>query len=212
MDKEINNNGYEYVDLGLPSGTLWGTCNVGASKPSEYGLYFQWGDTKGYAKNQIGRESGQKKFEYDYSDYKWYLSGNTENDSIAFKKYKTTCETLDLEDDAAHINMGGDWHMPTPTQIQELLDNTTNTWTSLNDVNGRLFTSKKDQSKSIFFPGANNAWDGSVRGSGGSGDVLSSTLSKKYVDSMQILSFGSGGVSLSYDERYYGCSVRGVIG
>lgn len=212
MDKEINNNGFEYVDLGLPSGTLWGTCNVGASKPSDYGLYFQWGDTNGYAKNQIGRESGQKKFEFDYSDYKWYLSGNAYNDCLKFKKYKTKGATLDLEDDAAHVNMGGDWHMPTPTQIQELLDNTTNTWTSLNDVNGRLFTSKKDQSKSIFFPGANNAWDGSVRGIGGFGEVLSSMSSKKYIDSSQVLSFGAGGVSLNYSERYYGCSVRGVIG
>ena len=212
MDKKINNNGFEYVDLGLPSGTLWATMNVGANKPSDYGLYFQWGDTNGYAKDQIGRESGQKKFEFDYSDYKWYLSGNSYNDDLSFKKYNTKGSKLELEDDAARANMGGDWHMPTPEQIQELLDNTTNTWTSLNDVNGRLFTSKKDQSKSIFFPGANNAWDGSVPGSGGSGDVLSSMSSKKYVDSAQVLSFGSGGFSLNYNERYYGCSVRGVIG
>ena len=47
MDKGINNNGYEYVDLGLPSGTLWAACNVGASKPSDDGQYFQWGDTQG---------------------------------------------------------------------------------------------------------------------------------------------------------------------
>ena len=212
MDNKINNNGFEYVDLELPSGTLWATMNIGANKPSDYGLYFQWGDTKGYAKDQIGRESGQKKFEFDFSDYKWYLSGNAYNDSLKFKKYKTTCATLDSEDDAAYVNMGGSWHMPSPTQIQELLDNTINTWTAQNGVNGRLFTSKKDQSKSIFFPGANNAYDGSVRGNGGSGDVLSSMSDKKYFYSMQILSFGSGGVSLGYGNRYEGCSVRGVIG
>ena len=212
MDNKINNNGFEYVDLELPSGTLWATMNVGASKPSDYGLYFQWGDTNGYAKDQIGRESGQKKFEFDYSDYKWYLSGNSYNDDLTFKKYNTKGSKLELEDDAAHVNMGGSWHMPSPTQIQELLDNTITTWTALNDVHGRLFTSKKDQSKSIFFPGANNAWDGSVFGTGGGGEVLSSMSSKKYVDSSQVLSFGSGGVSLNYSERYYGCSVRGVIG
>ena len=212
MDNKINNNGFDYVDLELPSGTLWATMNVGANKPSDYGLYFQWGDTNGYAKDQIGRESGQKKFEFDYSDYKWYLSGNSYNDDLTFKKYNTKGSKLELEDDAAHANMGGDWHMPSPKQIQELLDNTTNTWTALNDVNGRLFTSKKDQSKSIFFPGANNACDGSVFGTGGGGEVLSSMSSKKYVDSSQVLSFGSGGVSLNYSERYYGCSVRGVIG
>ena len=56
--KKVNNNGFEYVDLGLPSGTLWATSNVGASKPYDYGLYFQWGDNKGYDKNQIGKGKG----------------------------------------------------------------------------------------------------------------------------------------------------------
>ena len=59
MDKGINNNGFEFVDFGLPSGTLWATMNVGASNPSDYGQYFQWGDTKGYSKEQIGEDDGQ---------------------------------------------------------------------------------------------------------------------------------------------------------
>lgn len=59
LGKQID---YDYVDLGLPSGTLWATCNVGASKPSEYGLYFQWGDTKGYTKDQVGTGDGKKAF------------------------------------------------------------------------------------------------------------------------------------------------------
>ena len=63
--KKINNNGHEYVDLNLPSGTLWATCNIGASKPSESGLYFQWGDTQGYTKEQIGTGDEQKKFAKD---------------------------------------------------------------------------------------------------------------------------------------------------
>ena len=212
MDKEINNNGFDYVDLDLPSGTLWATMNVGASKPSDYGLYFQWGDTKGYDKNQIGRESGQKSFEFDYSDYKWYLSGNTVNETIAFTKYIAPNDKLELEDDATHVNMGGDWHMPSSMQLIELYRNTIREWTTLDGVNGMTFTSKKDESKFIFIPAAGYAWDGSVRGSGGSGDVLSSISSNEYVDSMQVLGFGSGGVSLGYGERYYGCSVRGVIG
>ena len=62
MEKNINNNGYDYVDLGLPSGTLWATCNVGASKPSELGLYFQWGDTKGYKEDQVGMEKRKENF------------------------------------------------------------------------------------------------------------------------------------------------------
>ena len=56
----VNNNGYDYVDLELPSGTIWATCNVGATKPSEPGLYFQWGDTQGYTAAQVGSASGKK--------------------------------------------------------------------------------------------------------------------------------------------------------
>ena len=133
----MNNNGYDYVDLGLPSGTLWSACNVGASKPSESGLYFQWGDTQGYTADQVGTGDGKKRFALDWSDYKW---GETPN----FTKYTTEGATLELEDDAAHVNMGGSWHMPTKEQIQELIDNTKSTWTTKDGVNGRLFTSKTD--------------------------------------------------------------------
>ena len=205
MDKEINNNGYDYVDLGLPSGTLWATMNVGASKPSEFGKYFQWGDTKGYTKDQVGRSDGKKKFALDWSDYKWGVAPN-------FTKYKAYGATLELEDDAACANMGGDWHMPSPTQIQELIDNTTSAWTTQDGVNGRLFTLTKDTSKSIFIPAAGNAWDGSVQDSGGYGDVWSSVLSTDVVDYGQGLFFFSGGVGLGYYVRCDGLSVRGVIG
>ena len=85
-NKEINNNGFEYVDLGLPSGTLWAEMNVGASKASEAGLYFRWGDAQGYSADQIGNGEGQKKFSEDYSDYKWYLSGSIDENNLKFKK------------------------------------------------------------------------------------------------------------------------------
>ena len=228
MDKGINNNGFDYVDLGLPSGTLWATMNVGASKPSDAGLYFQWGDTQGYTAAQVGTSEGKKKFASDWSDYKWYSGGK-------FTKYTTKGAILELEDDAAHVNMGGDWHMPTPTQIQELLNNTTNTWTTQDGVNGRLFTSKSDNSKSIFIPAAGNAWDGSVQGSGDfgfvwssmfllhicpndvvccSGDfgfVWSSMLDADSVFGGQDLVFDSGSVYLGFSSRCDGLSVRGVI-
>ena len=200
MDKEINNNGYDYVDLGLPSGTLWATCNVGASKPSECGMYFQWGDSKGHTKKQLGKD---KMFTWD--DYKWGLPSN-------FSKYTIPGTTLELEDDAAHVNMGGDWHMPTDDQTIELIENTTSTWTTQNGVNGRLFTSKKDGSKTIFIPAAGSAWDGSVQGSGDGGYVWSSMLGADDVDGGQNLGFGSGGVGLYDSGRYGGCSVRGVVG
>ena len=209
MDKEINNNGFDYIDLELPSGTLWATCNVGANKPSDYGLYFQWGDTSGYTKDQVGYSEGKKKF--SWTDCKWRLSGDSWN-NIAFTKYKTKGAKLELKDDAANANIGGDWHIPTPTQIQELIDYTESTWTTQDDVYGRLFTSKKDASKSIFIPAAGYAWNGSVKLVGSEADVWASTLNTDSVDSGQFLGFYSGSVYLSYGRRYGGFSVRGVIG
>ena len=205
-NKDFNYNGYEYVDLGLPSGTKWATCNVGASKPSDAGLYFQWGDTKGYTKEQVGTGNGQKKF--SWTDYKW----NPNGDGKTFTKYTNPRDTLELEDDAAHVNMGGSWHIPTPDQIKELTANTTSTWTKQDGVNGRLFTSKKDTSKFIFIPAAGFAWDGSIRLSGFNGYVWFSMLGTGNVLDGQYLGFGSGYVDLSYSYRCPGLSVRGVVG
>ena len=207
-ENEINNNGFEYVDLGLPSGTLWATCNVGASKSSDYGLYFQWGDTKGYTKEQVGIE---KKFEYDFSDYKWYLSG--EGSEIKFTKYSSNGDILELEDDAAHVHMGGSWHIPKPEQIQELIDNTLGEWIAQDGVNGRLFISKKDTVKYIFIPAAGNAVDGSIAGIGIYGYVWGNMLNSNHNDSGQELGFISFGANLyTYSSRFCGLSVRGVIG
>ena len=205
-NKDFNYNGYGYVDLGLPSGTKWATCNVGASKPSDAGLYFQWGDTKGYTQEQVGTGNGQKKF--SWTDYKW----NPNGDGKTFTKYTNPGDTLELEDDAAHVNMGGSWHIPTPDQIKELTANTTSTWTKQDGVNGRLFTSKKDTSKFIFIPAAGFAWDGSIQLSGFNGYVWFSMLGTGNVLDGQYLGFGSGYVNLSYSYRCPGLSVRGVIG
>ena len=200
--KCLNSNGFDYVDLNLPNGTLWATMNVGASKPSDAGLYFQWGDTVGYAKDQIGKV---KKF--NWADYKWSIDGS----SSIFTKCKTTNEALELEDDATHVHMGGSWHMPTPTQIRELINETDNTWTTQDGVNGRLFISKKN-GKSIFIPAAGFASDGSLYDVGNGAVVWSSALDTYDVYDGQYLSFSSNSVSLYGSRRYYGFSVRGVIG
>lgn len=99
-------NGHEYVDLGLPSGTLWATMNIGADTPLGSGDFFAWGET-------------DPKSNYSLSNYKWG------NDATNFTKYNDTDgkTQLDLEDDAAHVNWGGDWHVPTYDQIMELHDN-----------------------------------------------------------------------------------------
>ena len=196
---------YDYVDLGLPSGTKWAAQNVGARKPSDYGLYFAWGDAQGYTADQVGTGKGQQKFAEDEIDYTFGVYPN-------YSKYTTPGETLDLEDDAAHVYMGGNWHMPTPTQIQELLDNTTNTWITQDGINGRLFTSKKNPSKSIFIPAAGYAWNGSVQDSGDIGGVWSSMLDANNVSLGQNLYFYSSVAILGCNDRCAGLSVRGVIG
>lgn len=206
MGKKISNNGYDYVDLGLPSGTLWATCNVGASKPTDYGLYFQFGDTKGCTKEQVGTSKGQKKFRW--ADYKFDIDG----DFSKFSKYTTYDEALELEDDAAHVIMGGYWHMPTPNQIKELIDNTTSEYDEQDYVKGRLFTSKKDSSKSIFIPAEGYAWNGLIHVRGGYGSVWSSMVSASVVGGGQCLCFGSDSAILGSSYRDYGFSVRGVIG
>lgn len=125
-------NGHEYVDLGLPSGTLWATMNIGATSSEEYGDYFAWGET-------------ETKNEYIKTDYKWY-------NEDTYTKYNSTDELTQLElgDDAAHVKWGGDWVMPTETQIQELIDNCTWTWGQVNGVNG--YTISSINGNSIFLP------------------------------------------------------------
>ena len=207
VSRDVNLNGHDYVDLDLPSRTLWATMNVGASLPMDTGLYFQWGDVQGYTEDQVGDIECKKAF--SWMDYKFSIKGSNEN----FSKYTTTGATLDLEDDAANANMGGDWHMPTPEQFKELINETDNTWTTQDGINGRLFTSKTDTSKSIFIPAAGYAWNGSLYDVGRSGFVWSSMLSAYDVSSGQYLSFDSGDVYLyNYGYRYYGFSVRGVLG
>lgn len=194
---------YDYVDFGLPSGRKWATKNVGARKPSDAGFYFQWGDTKGYTANQVGTGDGKKKFADDWSDYKWGASPN-------FTKYVVHSE-LELEDDAAHVNMGGDWHMPSPTQIQELIDNTTTAWTTSDGVSGVTFTSKKDKSKSIFIPAAGDAEEDFSGDYGNGGFVWSSMLYTENGKMGTIIDLSIDEVRISDSSRYCGNSVRGII-
>lgn len=193
------------MDLGLPSHTKWAAQNVGARKPSDAGLYFQWGDTVGYTADQVGKDKN-----FNWSDYKWYLSGDN-LDNLTFTKYTTTGATLALEDDAAHVNMGGDWHMPTEDQINELINNTRREWTTQDGVNGILFTSKDDTSKSIFIPTAGFAKKGSIHNSGEYGYVWSSAQNSVIGATAQCLFFYSDDHYTQGNVRLHGYSVRGVI-
>ncbi len=142
-ENDVNIVEHEYVDLGLPSGTLWATCNVGASKPEEYGDYFAWGETS-------------PKGKYDWSTYKW-----CDGLELTLNKYCTNStygledgkKELEPEDDAATVNWGSDWCMPSFDQMEELYnyENITAEVTTQNGVLGILITSLKN-GNTLFLP------------------------------------------------------------
>ena len=107
------------IDLGLPSGTKWACCNVGATQPEEYGGYYAWGET-------------EEKEVYSEDTYKYYQNGSYVN---------IGSDISGTEYDVAHVNWGSDWVMPTHDEQMELLNNCTSEWTTLNGVNGRKFIS-----------------------------------------------------------------------
>lgn len=130
----LDTNGYECVDLGLPSGILWASCNVGASNPEDYGYYFAWGETS-------------TKETYDWTTYAWGSSANS------FTRYGgNTGVSLYSSDDAAIARMGSFWRMPTSSEAQEILNNTAVTIETLNGIIGARFTGQNGNS--IFFPAA----------------------------------------------------------
>lgn len=153
-------NGYEYVDLGLPSGTLWAKCNVGASSETDGGFYFAWGETQGYTADQVG--SGEGKRAFIDSEYKFG------KESPLTKYDQDGLTELELTDDAAAVNMGGDWHMPTKAQYEELFNTTyvTNAWVENyngSSVPGCLLTSVNN-GNTLFIPSTGHCYDGAIFG------------------------------------------------
>ena len=188
MDGE--NNVFPFVNLGLPSGTLWAACNVGAASPEQAGLYFAWGETVGATVEQV--TSGVRAFDQE--------------------NYKAAMISTDLtpEQDAAHVNMGGDWRMPTQKDFEELIDNCTATWTADYNgtgVKGRVFTGPNGNS--VFFPAAGNCENSSVYNVGSEGYYWSASWgSSSYA---WRLGFDSGRQRLYKYYIFYGQSVRGVF-
>ena len=202
---------YEYVNLGLPSGLKWAKCNVGAEKETDYGYYFQWGDIEDKSNADCSWES-YKYCNGSFDTLTKYCVDNNECGPFGTVDNKIT---LDLEDDVVRTNMGGDWRMPTQTEIQELLENTENEWISDYNgtgVSGRKFTSKTDTSKYIFFPAAGGCDQRSVYDVGSYGDVWSSSLNISNPYSAWYLVFNSVNCGMGrFGNRYYGKSVRGVF-
>lgn len=203
-------NGHAYVEIG---GLKWATMNVGATSETDYGLYFQWGDTQGYTASQVGSDSGQKAFRW--ADYKFNPSG----DGSTFTKYNSTDSKtiLDLEDDAARANWGGEWRMPTTEELQALSNAVNAVWTTNyngSGINGILCTDKTDSSKTLFFPAAGHALNGSMYNVGNGCYVWSSSLySNNHADhAWNLYFFNEATLWDNYNERFLGFAVRGVVG
>ena len=175
------------IDLGLPSGTKWSCCNVGASTPESYGGYFAWGETSG--------KSVYDWYSYQYSDS--YANCEHIGDNIAGTEY-----------DVATAAWGSSWKMPTLEQFQELFDNTTPIWFTQNGVDGRLFTGSNGGF--IFLPAAGNHADADLNGDGERGYYWSSSLKTGKERYAWGINF-SETKQITYDfGRYYGLSVRPV--
>ena len=190
-------NGYTWVDLGLS--VKWATMNVGASKPEDYGDYFAWGET-------------EPKETYIWSTYKWCNGSETMQTKYNTKSSYGTVDNktqLDLNDDAAHVNWGGDWRMPTKAEQDELREQCTWTWTTENGVNGYKVTSKSN-GNSIFLPAAGERSNSVLYNAGSYGGYWSSSLRTDYPDSAWYVRFSSSNVSWPSFYRSYGRSVRPV--
>ena len=175
----------EYVDLDLPSGTLWATCNIGASSPEEYGNYYAWGETS-------------TKNIYDWSTYK-YANGDRKKltkycsrSDYGNNGFTDNLTELQASDDPAKANWGSEWRMPSEAQWDELLANTTDQWTTKNSVKGHLFTSKKN-GQSVFLPAAGRLRDNELEYVGSRGYFWSRSLTPDHPSDAWNFYFVSGG-------------------
>ena len=223
---------YKAIDLGLPSGILWADRNIGAATPEDSGLYFQWGDTQGYTAEQVGNGEGLKAF--SWADYKFSIDGSSSN----FSKYNASDSktVLDPEDDAAHVNMGGNWRMPTfeeykelclntdiylvPTEGEEIKGTAKESGGSViidlasqaeGTLKGVKFYKKGDKQTYMFVPAAGFAGEGSMKNVGQLGDLWSSSLHSSGVQRVWVFSVNAGYGSVGYGSRYSGIPVRGVL-
>ena len=179
-------HGYDYVDLGLPSGLKWATCNVGASSPSEYGDYYAWGETTTKS---------------DYSSSNCLTDGQEIGDISGNPQY-----------DAARANWGSTWRMPTKSEFEELIKECEWEWTSEGEndryIDGYRVTGPNGNS--IFLPAAGYMYGTSLSNAGSHGFYWSSTPDESGTRGACNLYFNSGSRGTDWNYRHYGQSVRPV--
>lgn len=192
-----------YVDLGLPSGTLWASCNVGATSPEDFGDYFAWGET-------------EVKTNYDWSTYKYCkgaqntLTKYCQNSSNGYNSFTDELTELEPADDAASVRWGSEWRTPSEEQFGELLnsDYTTAVWMMLNSVYGLKITSKKNGNY-IFLPAA-GMFNGMVfQNAGSTGSYMTRTLASSPSLAWR-LNFGISSFGMNSTGRNYGQPIRPV--
>lgn len=180
---------HEYVDLGLS--VKWATCNVGATTPEEYGYYFAWGEV-------------EPKTTYDWSTYKYgtnydQLTKYCNNSSYGKGGFTDNKTVLDPEDDAAAVNWGGAWRMPTKAEQDELHNNCTWTWTTQNGVNGYKVTGPNGNS--IFLPAAGLMFEGTLSYAGSDGNYWSSSLHTDHPSNAYGVYFDSDYLDVDWSSR-----------
>ena len=179
------------IDLGLPSGTKWACCNVGATVPEGYGGYYSWGET-------------EEKDSYDKTNYLHYDVSAGEYMDIG----QYICGT---DYDVAHVRWGESWQMPMYEQIKELVDNCSCQWTDINGIAGQLFTSKINGA-CVFLPATGNRYQSAIHYQGVEGDYWSATRLPSTNSLAYSLGFyNSGATSERISYPHSGLSVRPVV-
>jgi len=194
-------NGHDFVEI---AGIKWATCNVGADKPTDAGLYFQWGDRKGYTADDVGKVKV-----FDWQHYKHYNGKRL----TKYTKFDGKL-VLDLCDDAAFAYMGHGWRMPTYEEFGRLVVNTTHRWTKnyhRSGVAGTEFIDRTDKAKKLFFPAVGYCYNGGVYGVGSNGYYWSGSLYSGDALYGRDLFFSSDGANWQdISSRHGGFSVRGI--
>ena len=197
------------------NGPYWATCNVGATKPEEYGYYFMWGDTVGYKRNSEnnGWVSVKDGTSFDFSLGNCLTYGKS-NPQLESEGYIDAMGNLVAAHDAATAHLGAPWRMPTDAEFSALISNCATTWTTRNGVSGRLVTGKGAYaSKSIFLPAAGRGYHSSILSLGSGGYYWSSTPNSGDSSHAWPLDFNSGNFyRSSICHRSDGQSVRPVRG
>lgn len=214
--EHLNPNGHEYVDMGEAG--IWASCNVGATKPEEYGQYFQWADNKGWYDNEIGY-TGRL---FRGKEYKW--AKTTGSSTVNYRTYTVSKYCVDdaygdidnkliiePSDDGALTNMGGDWRVPTRAEWDKLFDLCNAQFTTRNGVKGTLLTLKTGSSKSIFLPAAGKAFNDRVIWAG---DYCDYTVSDDYTG-VHSKSFHCSSSYFNFDDflvyREEGMPIRAIL-